>query len=116
VQIDPAQYGYSPDRSRRLLDELGERVRRLPSVRSVATADRLPLSLGPARLRTVSLDNRDCAVSRCPEIDTDAVDGDFFRSLNVPLRAGRAFEPQDGAEAVIVNESAARLWPQGRAP
>ena len=46
---------------------------------------------------------------------TYAVDGDFFRALNVPLRAGRAFEPQDGAEAVIVNESAARLWPQANA-
>jgi hypothetical protein len=47
------------------------------------------------------------------------VSEDYFRTLGIPLRSGRAFGPQDHAKAplaIVINESMARhYWPQGGA-
>ena len=116
LQIDPAHYGFTPERSRLLLAALRERVARLPGVQEVGVADRLPFFIGVSRTRAISLDGRDCRVSRCPEADTYAVDEGFFRAMNIPIRSGRAFTRDDGADAVVVNATAAsQFWP-GRNP
>jgi putative ABC transport system permease protein len=40
----------------------------------------------------------------------------FFRTLGIPMKAGRTFEEHAAADSVIVNELvAARLWPEGGA-
>lgn len=47
------------------------------------------------------------------------VSSDYFDAMSIPLRAGRAFETMDGAEApkvVLVSESLARLYWPGRDP
>jgi predicted permease len=115
LQIDPGHYGYSIERSRRLLVDLRERLRHVPAVREIGIADRLPFFVGFARTRAISVDGRDCRVSRCPEADTYAVDAGFFRAMNVPIIAGRSFAPGDGPEAVVASESTAKLWSNGRA-
>jgi putative ABC transport system permease protein len=112
LEIDPAHYGYSPERARLLLAQLRERVQGLPGVQDVGVADRLPFFVGIGRNRVVSLDGRDCRVSRCPEAGTYAVDDGFFRAMRIPIRAGRAFAREDGPDAVVVSETAAsQFWP-----
>lgn len=116
LEINPAHYGYTPGRSRQLVSALRDRLRRLPGVQEVGVADRLPFFVGFNRTRAMSLDGRDCRVSRCPEAGTSAVDERFFKAMSIPIRLGRAFTRDDGPEAVVVSEAAAaQFWP-GRSP
>jgi hypothetical protein len=108
--------GYTPERSRQLVSQLREQLTMLPGVQEVGVADRLPFFVGSNRTRAVSIDGRDCRVSRCPDADTYAVDEQFFRAMRIPIRTGRTFTRDDGADAVVVSETmAAQFWP-GRSP
>lgn len=51
--------------------------------------------------------------------DFRVIEGDFFEALNIELRAGRRFAPNDHADApqvAIINESLARRYYEGRDP
>jgi putative ABC transport system permease protein len=94
-------------------DELLRRVSVLPGVRNAAISAALPLSwkritpLLPEGQPNVPLAQR-------PFVDIEAVSPEWFRTMRVPLRAGREFDGSDNAEApkvVMVNETfARRFW------
>ncbi len=94
------------------------RVRALPGVESVAVANALPLMADHANTSRFS-------VPGSPLINPDAlpaaqirgVSPDYFRTMRIPLRSGRAFTERDwSGDAVIINETMARrFWP-GRDP
>lgn len=96
-----------------------EAAARLPGVEAVALARAVPLSLRGSPQRTV------VPVGYEPEPDEDAVVGynlvseGYFRTLDLPLRAGRGFragDDDDQPRVAVVNEALARrYWPRGEA-
>jgi predicted permease len=132
VEIDPALAGYEPAARRDVAPRAAERLAALPGVESVAWAATVPfgqVSLGRAVQRAsdappASLPSGDSA-DRDPtvhDLGLNVVSAGYFRTLEIPLLAGRAFEERetvaDGAPVVVLSRAAAaKLWPDSlRAP
>jgi predicted permease len=95
-----------------------EAVRGFPGVESASLTAVVPLSgtgLGLGRLTVPGAKLSD----RATGFDWDVVEPGYFRTLRIPLVAGRDFTEGDRAgapDAAIVNEAAARrIWPDGSA-
>ena len=93
--------------------EAAARVAALPRVRSVSWAGVLPLS-GGQDVESVALPG--AAPGPPQSVDVTAVGPGYFRTLGIPIVAGREFdaanESPDGALGTVVNEAAARrFWP-----
>ena len=95
----------------RFYDAVLERVRALPGVEAASVVDWVPLSgFGASIGFTLPEGEREAATAR-RLAELRVVDGDYFTTLRIPLRAGRVFESRDRNSAppvVIVNESLAR--------
>lgn len=111
---------YKDDRARlQFWDKLQSQLAALPGVVSVAAADGVPLggtySAGPIELEGHAA-ARDWTDSTCRG---SSVTADYFRTMGIPLRAGRAFASDDTAEAepvAIVNETFVRKLMPGESP
>jgi hypothetical protein len=97
-----------PGARSRLTSQLLERVRAIPGVRHGAVASLMPLAGGlmssPYAIPGRAVDSTATAAVR-------SVSSDFFATLRIPIRAGRAIEATDGAASVavaVVNEAFAR--------
>lgn len=95
-------------------DEVLRRVSALPGVRSAATSAALPLTF--IRITPVLPEGQpNLPLAQRPFLDIEAVSQEWFRTMRVPLRAGREFSGIDIASApkvVIANETfARRFWP-----
>ncbi|HEX6098243.1 MAG TPA: ABC transporter permease [Thermoanaerobaculia bacterium] len=101
-----------------LYDRFLAEARQQPGVESIALTSQLPFA--------EDQDNAGIAaegVTRnpgdAPDAQRFAVTSDYFATLRIPLRAGRAFSASDTAASepvIIVNEAAARLlWADGNA-
>lgn len=118
VQLPPGRAFDDPAVRVRFMEELEARLRALPGVTAVATAGELP---------TRTMNRNPFEVEGAAPAPTTApnaalyqtVSDDYFRTLRIGLRAGRAFGPQDrpgGPPVVIVSEALARRhWPGGAA-
>ena len=101
---------------RRALEELAA----LPGVRAVGLADRLPLE-GGTQSRPIRLGEPTAARVPLPEdesIPYRAVSEGYFRTMDVPLQAGRMWRDDDAGrlrEVVVNQEFARRYLPEGRA-
>jgi putative ABC transport system permease protein len=93
---------------RRVLED----VRAIPGVQSVALANNLPISRGNASRQYVVAGRASASVGIA---QYGVVSDDYFRTLGIPLVAGRSFESRDrdGAPRVaIIDESMQRaVWP-----
>jgi putative ABC transport system permease protein len=94
---------------------LVERAAALPGVTSAATIGTVFLSATP-NSTNFSIEGRpEFKPEERVEIPVDSITPDYFRVLQIPLRAGRFFDQRDAAgstRAVIVNETMARMfWP-----
>jgi putative ABC transport system permease protein len=91
-----------------------EVVKQMTGVAAAAASTSVPfMASGP--LEQVSAD---AAGARGLRAERGSIDPDYFRTIDVPMRAGRAFTSSDSAETrtAIVNEPlAARLFPEGDA-
>jgi putative ABC transport system permease protein len=94
--------------------QLRERLAAAPGVTSVALASRLPLS-GDDHSARVRLPSEPDAPGSGRQVQDRAITPEYFRTLGIPLRAGREFTDADAASAppvVIINEALARrLFP-----
>jgi predicted permease len=116
AEFEPAAQGYSPDRARRYVDLLAERVRALPGATGVAVADRAPFFVGFDRHTPVWPMDDACVPDRCPTFPTFAVGPGYFETLGTGMAEGREFDRTDGAAEVVINQALARaLWPDGPA-
>jgi putative ABC transport system permease protein len=99
-------------------ERLLERARATAGVQAAALDTSSPLDSGPT-IRLVAADRPRPAAGDEPYAIVRAVTPDFFRTLAIDLRAGRAFAAEDVAGAprvAIVNEYlAAQLFPGGNA-
>lgn len=97
--------------------ELLERIEQHPEVRSATMVSAPPLGEGGFTTAfSVIGEASDAAAS--PPANIQLVAPDYFRTLGIPLVAGRLFTEHDDREAprvAVVNETAARRWPGGEA-
>jgi putative ABC transport system permease protein len=134
VAVEP---GFNPDRmltaslepnraqfkSRRELiiyyDRVVERVRALPGVKTVGLTSSLPLGGNYFRGGFIFEGQPQVPLSELPVVNQRTADGDYFRSLQIPLLRGRIFGPQDqegSPPVVIINDTTARRFFPGQDP
>jgi predicted permease len=112
LELSLFRLGYSGDRAAALVQRVLDRLRTAPGVESAAYATASPLSRlrFPASLKTAPVDE---APPR--EVSALTVSADYFETLRIPVRAGRAFTDAESGRPVsregvgIVNEALARL-------
>ncbi len=97
-----------------------QNISALPRVQSAAVAVNSPASNVDNHRAPLRIEGEPArAISEMPLADLQVVSGDYFRTLHIPLYAGRTFSEQDGSEtlrvAVISRSMAQRFWP-GRDP
>ncbi len=92
---------------------LVERAAALPGAERAATIGTVFLSATP-NSTNFSIEGRpEFKPEERVEVPVDSITPDYFRVLEVPLRAGRFFDQRDGADAppvVIINETMARRF------
>jgi putative ABC transport system permease protein len=99
-------------------DRLLEELNSSPAVKGVSIATVVPFSEGAIRdgLRVEGIPPQPGEVRF---IGINCVDSDYFRTMNIPIREGSAFDVRDGANAprvVVISERLARrFWP-GHSP
>ncbi|HET7565728.1 MAG TPA: ABC transporter permease [Gemmatimonadaceae bacterium] len=94
---------------------LTERVAQLPGVRSVGLSSRLPLEGHGEDNNPIWVEGDASAATRIPPLQFFiTTDGNFFRTMDIPLLAGRTFLPIDGRqqsnEAIVNQVTAQRFW------
>lgn len=111
--IDLGTPAYDEERRRAAVARLLARLRSMAGVESVGVASRIPFELNITRA-SVSVDASDAGAS----VDFAVVNADYFETMRIALRDGRAFGDADARASplVIVNRTlAGRLWPNRRA-
>ncbi len=113
VSLPTVKYA-TAERQVAFFDEVLRRTSTLPGVQSAAISAALPLST--IRITPVLPEGQpNLPLGQRPFLDIEAVSPQWFRTMRVPLRAGREFSEIDTARApkvVIVNETfARRFWP-----
>jgi predicted permease len=113
MTIDPGESRFQGDRVTGLLDELTERIRAVPGVRSAALAENALFREG---VQTIWVQG---SVHAGEAASYNIVGPDFFATAGIPLLLGREFSPHDrlGAPLVaIVNEAFVRKYFPGQNP
>ena len=116
VSLDTTVAGLAASHAVPLIADVAARVATVPGVEAVAYARMIPLVTGgfaQGRVRLPGQDDEQNAAFRYAQ--WDVVSPDYFRTMRLPLVAGRAFTDADRAGrplVAIVNETfAARAWP-----
>jgi predicted permease len=95
-----------------------ERLRHLPGIEGAGTVSVLPLSGGGNTIRFV-VEGQGVNLGEESECYIRSVDENYFRTMKIPLRAGRTFTPEDDAKAprrVIVNQAFVNVYLAGANP
>lgn len=104
-----------PERVPAFKDELLDRIRAIPGVEAAAITHEIPLNgRGGA---TIWMDGADARQGNNTSLSR--VGPDYFKTLEIPLLAGREFDARDRAAApkvAIVNEAFARRFLNGASP
>jgi predicted permease len=114
--ISPELNGYTPERSRALFERVEDEIAALPGVTGV-TASLVPILAGSNWGSDVSVEGFPAG----PDTDTNsrfnAIGPGYFRTLGIPLMAGREFTRADtlgAAKVAIVNEAFTKKFNLGR--
>ena len=113
MNIDPRESRFQGDRIASLFDELTERIRAVPGVRSAALAEWALFGEGAHGIWVQGSTHSN------GEASLNIVGPDFFATAGIPLLLGREFSPHDrpGAPLVaIINEAFARKYFPGQNP
>ncbi|MBV8114567.1 MAG: ABC transporter permease [Silvibacterium sp.] len=110
----PTEKYAKPEQQTAFFDEVLRRVSSLPGVRDAAISAALPLT--PKRITPVLPEGQpEVPLAQRPFLDIEAISPAWFRTMRVPLVAGRAFTDADDAKApkvLVVNGAfARRFWP-----
>jgi predicted permease len=117
LAFDLEALGYSEEARATFYDELRRRAEGLPGIAAVSVPTAVPLTRG-ILLTSVALPGEEgpSASRRCDaSAELVGVAPRFFRTLGIPLRAGREFGARDltsGERTAVVSEALARAcWP-----
>ncbi len=102
------------DTQRRFYLPLIERLQSQPGVIAVAVTNAVPLSASQPGSAPFRIEGRaDDNPERRPTADLRIVSSDFFKTIGVPLVAGRTFAESDAENApavVVINRTMTRYW------
>lgn len=100
VELPEARYKESDKQSRFRAQALHE-VNSLPGVQAAIVSE-IPLG-GDSLNHDFLIENRPpIAVGDEPSLETRSVEGDYFRAMQIPLKSGRVFEPQDFLDGALL--------------
>jgi predicted permease len=114
--VSPALNGYTPERALALFTRMEDELAALPGVTGVS-ASLVPILAGDNWGNSVSVQGFDAGPDTDVNSSYNEVGPGFFRTVGIPLLAGREFTPGDAAGAgkvAIVNEAFARKFGLGR--
>lgn len=107
--------GYSGDQASLFFERLADNLRGLPGIEAVSSERYVPLWFTGRSYTPVQIEGYTPQRNEDMGIDLNVVGTEYFRTLQIPMIAGRDFgkEDRDGApRAVIVNQTMAkRFWP-----
>lgn len=113
-------YDRPPEQRRLFFEESIERIRSLPGVRSAAAASAFPFAESDIAIDvTVEIEGAPAPPGMARNAYVNIVTPDFFRTLGVPLRAGRALTAEDREDSravAVINERMARMYFPGEDP
>jgi predicted permease len=119
ARFDLSLLHYTPGMGTAFLDDLTDRVTRVPGVESVSVSTLIPFQQGGFRGTFVSVPGYEPAPDEEMRVDYVFASRDYFATLGVSVVEGRAFDSQDteGSRPVMmVNKTMAeRYWPEGEA-
>jgi predicted permease len=107
---------YAQERVRQAVyDRVLAAVHALPGVEGASTTSMLPLR-GRGQVNFIAQDGSTVPISQLPSANFRFVAPEFFRTLGITVRRGRAFvdterDPNRPAPALVSEPTAARLWP-----
>jgi predicted permease len=111
-RISPVLNRYDRQKENLLYDQIDERLRAIPRVRSVAWSH-LPLMSARRSSGSIFIQGRAYARGQRDIISTLIVSPAFFETMEIPLLTGRGFTARDTSDAprvVVINEAAARKY------
>src|SRR5205807_402382 len=112
---DLVSAGYNLERAKAIDTELVDRVREIPGVESVTLSRLQPFSYGVFSSAPLTVDGYQPAPNEQLNSSYLEVGEDYFKTLGIPIVAGREFQRTDAENAVpvaITNETmAAKYWP-----
>ena len=116
--LDPPRSGYDKEKSFAFRQELIERVRALPGVEAVATADEALLSGNEGISVIQNVEGHDSEIVGAPN-GTEFIGPGFLSAVGVPLLAGRecsSRDTKDTPKVAVVNHAFARHYFGGANP
>jgi len=115
VSLPRSKYA-KPAQTDAFYKDLLQRVNALPGVQTVGTINHSPLQ-GHGLIAFVGIEGHaPLDRKKDPAIGIGVVDGEYFKTLKVPLLAGRQYDARDGADGqkvAIVNEAFAKYFLPG---
>jgi putative ABC transport system permease protein len=118
--LDPIDSRYPDDAAElRFYEAVGQEVAALPGVRGVAWATTLPLGRSYFGRYFFEIAGEPVDDRQRPTADYQIVSPTYFRTLELPIVAGRPFDDRDtpqGPPVCIVNEAFVRAHVGGRSP
>src|SRR6266853_894221 len=107
--------GYNLERARAFHTQLLDRVREIPGVESATLTRLMPFSYGVFSSAPLQIDGYQPAPDEQLNVSYNEVAEDYFKTLRIPILAGREFQRTDDENAVpvaIINETmSAKYWP-----
>ena len=116
-RVSPRLNGYTPERSLALFERMEDELAAVPGVIGV-TASTVQVLDGSNRGRSVSVQGFEAGPDTNTSVNTSSIAPSYFRTMGIPLIAGREFTRSDAPETpkvAIVNETFGRRFGLGRA-
>lgn len=118
VRLDPRLVQYDAAQTQHFYEQLLERIRSAPGVRSAGLTQNPPLGLGRFEVLAFVPDAFEMPKDRESfTAPMDAIDEGFFETMGIPIVRGRGFLPTDAADqprvAVVNQQFVERYWPGG---
>jgi putative ABC transport system permease protein len=118
IPLDRQRYA-TPEKQAAFFDQLVERVRQLPGVEAAGLVNNLPLSHSVDELTFNIAGRAPFQPGAEAEAHDTVVSPGYFEALKIPLREGRMFSRQDGANAprvTLISQALARKYFEGQNP
>jgi predicted permease len=118
LMMNPEQGGQDLARLKIFHRDVQNRVSRLPGIPAVTWSSNMPFWSSASRGVFIQGQEQQRKAETISTV-TNSIDVDYFKTMQIPLLQGRAFNEADQEESlpvVVINEDLARrYWPQGNA-